>query len=546
MNDIRLRLLAAALLLLGIAVAAPAADETVLASVGERTITAEDLRAFETLADRALAPQLTETQRDSALLRALIDKTVLLAEARRRGIGEEEWFGRQLQARVDAHLVDLYTTALINGQVSVSQEEMEEHFAATHRDRALRYAGILVETEEEAREIIELLEEGADFADLARRRSLFEKTREQGGDIGIFLLKDETDLPIRPIFRLEVGALSEPVSAPFRGRMHFAVFKILDALPVGLETAFDEVKQEVFGVKRAQRERAVLDSLRDRYVPEIIDENVASAAREFTANGLTGELRKVPLCAWDGGEITVEEYLTMAGGREEGISSLADPARVAKALSGGIIPAVLCLEAAKTLGLHEDPGTLEWRENEKQDLLVSALKKREVDDRVPETTFLEAEKFYKEHPEKFMTWETIEITEIMVADRGRAGELRGELEAGAPAGELARQHTLREGLDHHDGLLTLNKGTQFRYGEPLFEAARKLGPGEVGGPVELENGYSVFKVVSRVPPKVKPFNETSQKRARAYVKVDRYRRAFVEFVRILWEQHGVKVFAGYL
>ena len=545
MNDIRLRVLAAAFVA-GVAVTAQAADETVLASVGEREITSEDLRAFEPLADRALSAELTETQRDSALLRALIDKTVLLAEARRRGIGEEAWFGRQLRARVDAHVVDLYTTTLINEQVSVSREEMEEHFAATHRDRALRYAGILVESEEEAREILELVEDGADFAELARERSLFEKTRGQGGDIGIFLLKDETDPPIRPIFQLEVGALSEPLSAPFRGRRHFALFKILDALPVGLETAFDEVKQEVFGRKREQRERAVLDSLGDRYTPRIIEKNVISAAREFAAKGLAGELRKVPLCAWDGGEITVEEYLTMAGGREEGISSLADPARVVKVLEGGIIPAVLCLEAAKTLGLYEDPGTLKWRENERQDLLVSALKKREVDDRVPETTFLEAEKFYKEYPGKFMTWETIEVTEIMVGDRGRAEELREELEAGADAGELARQHTIREGLDHHDGLVTLNKGTQFRYGEPLFEAARKLAPGEIGGPVELENGHSVFKVVSRVPPQVKPFNEPSQKRARAYVRIDRYRRTFVEFVRILWEQHEVQVFAEYL
>ena len=148
MNAIRLPGLAAAFLC-GIAVAAQAADETVLASVGEREITSEDLRAFEPLADRALSAELAETQRDSALLRALIDKTVLLAEARRRGIGEEGWFGRQLQARVDAHVVDRYTAALISEEVSVSQEEMEEHFAATHRDRALRYAGILVETEEE-------------------------------------------------------------------------------------------------------------------------------------------------------------------------------------------------------------------------------------------------------------------------------------------------------------------------------------------------------------------------------------------------------------
>ena len=545
MNDIRLRVLAAAFLF-GTAAAAQAADQTVLASVGERTITSEDLRAFEPLAEKALSPELKAAKRDSALLRILIHKTVLLAEARRRGIGEEGWFGRQLQARVDAQVVDRYTTALINEEVSVSQEEMEEHFAATHRDRALRYAGILVETEEEAKEILELVRDGADFAELARERSLFEKTREQGGDTGIFLLRDETDPPIRPIFQLEPGALSEPVSAPFRGRRHFAVFKILDALPVGLETASDEVEQEIFGRKRAERERVVLDSLRDRYAPRIIEENVTSAAAKFAAGGLDEKLRKLPLCAYDGGEITVEEYLTAVGRMEGGFTSLADPSRVAKMLKGGIIPSVLFLEGAKTLGLHEDQRTLQWREREKEDMLVSTLKKREVNDRVPETTFLEAEKFYKENPEKFMTWETVGITEIMVGDRGRAEELRRDLEAGADAGELARNHTIREGLDHHDGLLTLNKGTQFRYGPPLFEAARKLAPGDIGGPVELEEGYSVFKMVSRVPSQVKPFNETSQKRARAYVRIDRYRRTFIELVGILWEQHKVKVFVDYL
>ena len=417
MNDIRLRVLAAAFLF-GIAAAAQAADETVLASVGERNITSEELRAFEPFAEKALSPELKATRRDSALLRILIHKTVLLAEARRRGIEEEDWFRRQLQARVDARVVDRYTTALINEEVSVSHEEMEEHFAATHRDRALRYAGILVETEEEAKEILELVREGADFAELARERSLFEKAREQGGDTGIFLLKDETDPPIRPIFQLEPGDLSEPVSAPFRGRRHFAVFKILDALPVGLETAFDEVEQEIFGRKRAERERVVLDSLRDRYAPRISEENVASAAGKFATGGLNEELRKLPLCAYDGGEITVEEYLTVIGRMEGGFTSLADPSRVVRMLKGGIIPSVLYLEGAKTLGLHEDQRTLQWREREKEDMLVSTLKKREVNDRVPETTFLEAEKFYKEHPGKFMTWETIDITEIMVGDRG--------------------------------------------------------------------------------------------------------------------------------
>ena len=221
MNEIRLRLLAAAFLS-GIAVAAQAADETVLASVGGQTITSEDLRAFETLADRALSPELAATQRDSALLRALIDKTVLLEEARRRGIGEEMWFGRQLQARLDAHVVNLYTTALINEQVSVSQEEMEEHFAATHRDRALRYAGILVETEEEAREVIELVKEGADFADFGARAQPVREDPRAGGRHrhlpaqGRNRPADPADLPARGRGPVRAGVGSLPGPQAFR------------------------------------------------------------------------------------------------------------------------------------------------------------------------------------------------------------------------------------------------------------------------------------------------------------------------------------------
>ena len=542
MNAILLRLLVTTSV--AMAMAAQAADETVLAAVGDRKITATDLNDFKLLAGKALPADLAPTQRDSALLRALIDKTVLLSEARLRDIEKEPWFDRRLQAGVDNFVVGLYTTAQISEKVSISQEELEQLFRESHRDRALRYAGILVATETEAREVVELAEAGADFGELAKERSLFEKTREQGGDMGLYVLKDETDPPIQSIFQLEVGALSEPLMAPFQGRKHFAVFKILDALPVGLESAIDNVREEVFSRKRDIRELVVIDSLRERYAPEIQKENITAVSQRLATEGFTEELEGMPLCTFAGGEITIGDFQSTIG--EGGGSNLTNPSWIEKTLHDRMITSALHLQAAKTLGLHADPRALRWLENQKQDLLISALKKREVDDLIPETTVAEAERFYLEHPEKFLTWETVEIREIMVTGKERAEELKGELEAGADAGELAMRLTTREGLDHHEGLLTLNKGTQFRYGPALFEAARQLTAGDIGGPVELEEGYSVFKVVSRTPPQTKPFDTASQKRAKAYVKIDRYRRSFVEYVRILWEQHDPQVFADYL
>ena len=94
--------------------------------------------------------------------------------------------------------------------------------------------------------------------------------------------------------------------------------------------------------------------------------------------------------------------------------------------------------------------------------------------------------------------------------------------------------------------MTLNKGTKYRYGAALFEAAKEMEPGGIGGPVMHSAGYSVFKVIEHEPARAKPFNDISQKRAEAYVKLNRVQRAFVEYVHTLWEKCEVEVFVDYL
>ena len=524
-----------------------AADDTSLATVGARSIVLSDLRAFEVTVGSAMWPDLAPTQRDSALLRTLIDKTVLLAEAEARDIESEAWFAPQLQAQVDVFVVKLYMTMEISQRVMIGKAEMEEHFRNTHRDRALRYAGILVDTEPEATALLALIADGADFAEVAREHSLFDKTRGRGGDMETYLLRDETDPPIQPIFELEVGAVSQPLAAPFLGgEKKYAIFKILDALPVGIESAIDVVKEEVFERKRTARTAVVVDSLTTVYQPQILQANIASVASRVEAEGLTEEIAAVPLITYEGGEFTVADLVnTTAQGEDDDPPGLSNMEWVEKMLKANVQSA-LFLAAAQTLGLQTDSRTAEWRQAKREDKLVSSLKRREVDDRIPETSDQEAKRFYDRHPEKFMTWAQVSVNEILVGEREHAEALRGELEAGADATELAAKHSTRVGLDHHEGLLVLNKGSQYRYGTALFETARELEVGDIGGPVVVDEGYSVFQVVSNEPAQVKPFEVNSQLRAKAYVRVGRFRRAFVEFVRILWEKHNVEVFADYM
>src|SRR5690606_41800855 len=79
----------------------------------------------------------------------------------------------------------------------------------------LKVRHILVETREVAEEILDALKAGADFAELARARSLDTASGLQGGEIGYI----RRDSPIvdefkEAAFRLGAGDLRVPVQSP--------------------------------------------------------------------------------------------------------------------------------------------------------------------------------------------------------------------------------------------------------------------------------------------------------------------------------------------
>jgi parvulin-like peptidyl-prolyl isomerase len=78
----------------------------------------------------------------------------------------------------------------------------------------VRMRQILVGTEDEARSVVERLDGGEDFADLARELSLDSATKEQGGERG-WLARDELDLSYAgKVLALEVGTHRQPIPGP--------------------------------------------------------------------------------------------------------------------------------------------------------------------------------------------------------------------------------------------------------------------------------------------------------------------------------------------
>jgi len=102
---------------------------------------------------------------------------------------------------------------------------------------------ILVETEEEAQEVVDKLKAGGDFAVLAAEYSTDPGSKDQGGDLGWFprgvMIKEFEDVA----FSLPLEETSEPVQTQFG----YHVLEVLERGPKDMdEQSYEQAKQQAF------------------------------------------------------------------------------------------------------------------------------------------------------------------------------------------------------------------------------------------------------------------------------------------------------------
>ena len=236
------------------AVAETAAD-TVLATVGDTAITLGHVAStvghlpdqYRALPDEVLLDLITDQLiRQTALAEALEGAITPRMQA---GLDNERraFLAATMLERLDSEVIgeDALRAAY---EAQYAQAAAQTEYNAAH---------ILVETREEAEEIAGLLADGADFADLARERSIG-PSGPRGGDLGWFAAGTMVPPFEEAVVALQPGQVSGPVQTQFG----WHVVRLND-IRAATPPAFDEVREQIEAMLRQERLEAAVAALVD-------------------------------------------------------------------------------------------------------------------------------------------------------------------------------------------------------------------------------------------------------------------------------------------
>ncbi|WP_454622376.1 peptidylprolyl isomerase [Bradyrhizobium cenepequi] len=176
-------------------------------------------RSDVALAKEELGPSLDKMDpatKDENVLSFLIDMKVVAKSADDEKIADNDDFKKRLAFTRNRLLMDSLLAA--KGKAAITDEAMKK----VYDDAAKQISGeqevharhILVETESEAKAIKAVLNNGTDFAELAKKKSK-DPGSADGGDLGFFTKEQMVPEFAAVAFSLQPGKISDPVKSQF-------------------------------------------------------------------------------------------------------------------------------------------------------------------------------------------------------------------------------------------------------------------------------------------------------------------------------------------
>ncbi|MEM7566033.1 MAG: peptidylprolyl isomerase [Pseudomonadota bacterium] len=257
------RLLASTALALAIGASATLTSATAqepLATVNGVAITQDQIERARGEIAGAIPAQVPPEQRDGFVLDFLIDAELLAQDAAAQGLDQSESYAARVEQLTKRALMEEALAANLSAEVTdeALRAFYDEQIANAPAQQEVRARHILVETEEEARAVLERLEAGEEFEALAAELTIDPSGKATGGDLGYFGRGRMVPAFETAAFELEPGAVSAPVQSQFG----YHVIKSEDRRDLA-PPSFEELEGRIREALGRQAQQAYVERLRE-------------------------------------------------------------------------------------------------------------------------------------------------------------------------------------------------------------------------------------------------------------------------------------------
>ena len=510
-------------------------QESLVAEIGPHQINARLLRLYVEELPDGLRTQKTGYEALRYYLQALIDRRLLLIEARFRGLDTTTTFQNSVQDAVNSRVRSVYKAQKIASKVKISNETVHRYFKEEGYNRERLLKAIKVGSRAAVDTVLQELRADHSFEEVARARSLDKHSAERGGELG-FIGRDQLELLHIPpvVFKtLPQDQLSEPL--PAGSAWH--ILRFSEDRPASYKKYQARIASLLYQKRLAQVEAEHLEQLRDSFKVRLNPSGLRELVNAYKAKQPTLiEGKSTALYTYKGGEITlgqVQEFL-----RQRNISfGFADSAQAMGTLDRYFLEAHLIQEAARKGGFYQTPEIQKFVERTANDKLLETVRKSIIADLV-DLSEEDIRHYYDTHLETFRHSEAIWIEEVLLPTQADALQVKAQIEAGASFDQFVDK-SLRVDAKKYNGRYHFHMLGKARY-PVLVPAVFQAQQGQLEGPLQVEGGYSVFRVLEREESSIEPF-ETAQRQAWALIRLERETQVLNAFLVQLREKYADRI-----
>lgn len=490
---------------------------SVVAKVGDRVITADDVNSFFEKAGARFvsADQELKTKRD--YLDSLINEDLLIIGAYEHNLQNQEEVGRVVEGEKNKFLLNVLFEEKILSKATPSEAEIKDWYAKG--DEQIKVSHILVATEEKALEVLGKLKSGGNFEELAIQYSSDPAVRRNQGDLGWLDWGYMPDNFQDAAFKMKAGEISAPVKTEYG----YHIIKVADRRKTETRPGYAEAKSTIRNMIIERRKQSLMrqyfNDLHENYPIKIekptcdfvlkklqflYPDSFGGHARpknDIDQTQLDKDEQNLVLGSYKGGQLTLGQYLTnlrrVAPDKRPNFDLYDSLSEIVFQMS---FMDILTLEA-KDAGLEKSKAYLDQLSKFKELAMADVMRT----DSIPAGAQIgesELQAYYDAHADEFTQPLRYHLLEIQAKDEATALDYKKTIHSEEQFKKIAGEKTERPGGRQASGDLGILGPTQF---PELYEAAKGLNVGQMTGPINSAGKYSIIWVKERVDPTKEPF-----------------------------------------